>query len=397
MKLIKPMKLLMNYVSSLLLLLVVSCDGFLGQVKTSGLGLGLQNISINLSDITITEGHSNTFLLSFTSPAPQDFTIRWSLSGTGVSSDFPVTTGTISVPKGAATVTHTLHSTNNLVSDGTRVYTLTFESVDGSVMNPIDVNYTINDDEPTTVPSITITDVTQAEGTGAGNTTFTFTVTASFAPGVDVHLNYATADGTATSADSDYIPATGSITIPAGSTTETISVDVVRDAKFETNETFALTLSGGSGYTSAGSDLTATGTISNDDTAPTISLSSPSVAEGTGAGFTTLAFDVTLSQVSGINVVVNYNTTDGTATIADSDYITAAGALTIPAGSTSGIININVVRDARYESDETINLTLSGGSGYTSAGSILTNTGTITNDDAQPTLSISDEIGRAHV
>jgi len=107
------------------------------------------------------------------------------------------------------------------------------------------------------------------------------------------------------------------VTITPGQTTQTFTVDITHDAKFETSETYTVTLSAGSGYTSAGSDLTATGTITNDDTAPTVSIADVSIAEGTGAGPTTATFTVTSSAVSGVAVVFDYATSDGTATKAD--------------------------------------------------------------------------------
>ena len=69
------------------------------------------------------------------------------------------------------------------------------------------------------------------------------------------------------------------------------------------------------------------GTITNDDAAPTLSINDVAVAEG-NAGTTTLGFTVTLSAASGQTVTVGYATANGTATIADGDYLAASGTLT---------------------------------------------------------------------
>lgn len=271
-----------------------------------------------------------------------------------------------------------------------RTYLLTLESTDGSVVTPASNNFTVTDDELPGSPTLAINNVTLVEGNGAGNTTYTFTVTPSFVPTSNVVVNYAIADGTAALADNDFVATSGTLTILAGSPSETFTVTVPHDAKFETNETFSAVLSGGSGYTALGSTLTGTGTITNDDTAPTISIDSPTIAEGSGAGMTTLNYTVTLAQASGVSTTVNFATSDGTATLADSDYITASSTLTIPAGSTSGTISVNVLRDAKFEANETIVVTLSGGTNYTSAGSIFIGTGTVTNDDTSPTISVAN-------
>jgi len=79
-------------------------------------------------------------------------------------------------------------------------------------------------------------------------------------------VDYATTDGTAT-AGSDYTAASGTLTIPAGSTSGTITVHAKGDTTFEPDETFTVTLSGlvGGGSITNG---TATGTIKNDDKHP---------------------------------------------------------------------------------------------------------------------------------
>jgi len=94
-----------------------------------------------------------------------------------------------------------------------------------------------------------------------------------------VTVAYATANGTAT-AGSDYTAQSGTLTFSAGQTSKTISVVVNGDTTVEPNETFTVTLSGASGATIA--RATATGTITNDDTAalPSLSIGDATVAEG---------------------------------------------------------------------------------------------------------------------
>ena len=242
---------------------------------------------------------------------------------------------------------------------------------------------------PTPTPTVTLGNVTAAEG-NAGTTAFKFPVTLSAAAAAPVTVTYATADGTATVADHDYQAAAGTLTIPAGSTTGTVTVLVNGDAKVEPDETFSLTLSAPTAAT-LGSPATATGTIVNDDVAapppavpPTLTVGNVARAEGNG-GTTAFAFPVTLSAASPIAVSVGYATRDGTATTADGDYRAAAGTLTIPAGSTAGTITVLVNGDAKLERDETFSVVLSN---PIAASVALPNVGTavIVNDDtATPT------------
>jgi hypothetical protein len=96
-----------------------------------------------------------------------------------------------------------------------------------------------------------------------------FTVALSAPSGLPVSINYASANGTAT-AGSDYIATTGPITLASGETLIQVTVQVTGDTIPEQNETVLFDLSGGSGYTAAGSDLQGQGTILNDDSAAVV-------------------------------------------------------------------------------------------------------------------------------
>jgi hypothetical protein len=95
----------------------------------------------------------------------------------------------------------------------------------------------------------------------AGPTPFVFTVVLSHDSGATV--TYATADGTATTADSDYVAASGTLTFAPGVTSQEITVTVNGDPAVEPDENFVVNLSSPTNSTIATSQ--ATGTIVNDD------------------------------------------------------------------------------------------------------------------------------------
>ena len=70
------------------------------------------------------------------------------------------------------------------------------------------------------------------------------TVTLSRAHDETVSVNYATQDGTATTADEDYLPTSGTLVFSPGTVTQTISVTVLGDTEIEGDESFGLVLSG---------------------------------------------------------------------------------------------------------------------------------------------------------
>src|SRR5439155_6862973 len=76
----------------------------------------------------------------------------------------------------------------------------------------------------------------------SGTADAVFTVILSTASGQTVTVNYSTADGTA-AAGADYVAASGTLTFPPGSTTQTIVVTVNGDTLNEANETFFVKLS----------------------------------------------------------------------------------------------------------------------------------------------------------
>src|SRR5205823_2810235 len=91
-------------------------------------------------------------------------------------------------------------------------------------------------------PSISISDRTANEG-DAGTTPFVFTLALSNPSSQTVTVNYATANGTANTADNDYQPASGTVTFLPGEVSQTITVNVNGDTKFEQDETFFVNLS----------------------------------------------------------------------------------------------------------------------------------------------------------
>jgi hypothetical protein len=113
-----------------------------------------------------------------------------------------------------------------------------------------------------------IFDVSKKEGKSGTLTSFTFTVALS-AQAIDpVTVSYKTADGTAKSGEfvtnPDYISTSGALTIPAGSSSKTITVSVIGDRLKEPNESFLVNLFNLSPNAYFG-DSQAIGTIQNDD------------------------------------------------------------------------------------------------------------------------------------
>jgi hypothetical protein len=124
-----------------------------------------------------------------------------------------------------------------------------------------DLTVTYTRIEPPMV-NLSINDVSQTEA-DSGQVPFTFTVRMSTSRQTDTAISWSTANGTAV-AGSDYVAANGTLVIPAGQTTGTISVMVIGDNVDESNESFFVNITAPAGTSIA--DGQGLGTILDDDT-----------------------------------------------------------------------------------------------------------------------------------
>ncbi|MLS00635.1 hypothetical protein DQI88_23365, partial [Salmonella enterica subsp. enterica] len=236
--------------------------------------------------------------------------------------------------------------------------------------NPDDVNDEVDGDKPV----VTVSAATADEGSN-----LVHTVTLSNPTEVAVSYPFAITDGSATvGSDYDNAPvfsagvvlnADGTITIPAGVTSFTVSYPTTDDATDELNETTTLTIGTGSG----------TGTISDTDLPPVISIGAADAAGIEGAAGDTIVFSINQTGLSdrATSVIATLNLTDAEAADINSIVLTNADGTTqtltvaqaiagvsvsIPAGTEPANMpsfSITPTQDAIYEISETIGMSLS--------------------------------------
>ncbi|WP_333014169.1 choice-of-anchor K domain-containing protein, partial [Vibrio vulnificus] len=167
-----------------------------------------------------------------------------------------------------------------------------------------------------------------------------------------------------------------------------VSVATTDDAEYEGDETFTL-----SGQTATQETvITATGTIIDNDAAPTIEhigKVDPAAANPNDVSATegdALSFTVKLSNVSSTSTSFDFVLQDGTATSDDYGsasfsngvtYDAATGKITVPANVTSFTVTVPTTNDITDEPDETIKLTIGGKDA----------TGTILDNDSAPVIN----------
>lgn len=339
---------------------------------------------LSVTDATMIEGDAGTpsltFMISYTGKSTAGITVGYAtVDGTAVAgSDYTAVSGTATLPNGGCKcISVDVPITADLAQELTETFTLQLSNpVKATIRDGQGTGAIFDDDGP---PTIAPMNASAAEASGS----MTFTLTLTDVSVSDVTVDYTTASGTASSGD-DFQPSSGSVTFVAGDTQESIVVPLVDDVLDEDDELFTVALSNPTNATLAAPE--ATGTIIDDDAEPSISVSDASVSEGDN-GTTSLMFDVTLSAASGKSVTVDYATIDAGASSA-TDYATTSGTLTFEPGDTTEIVEVLVHGDAVFEIDEAFVLNLTAEFEATIADDSAD--GSITNDDAMPSLSIGD-------
>jgi Ca2+-binding RTX toxin-like protein len=321
------------------------------------------NLSLSINDVTLTEGNSGTknatFTVTLSGETFQPVTVNYATAnGTATAgSDYTATTGTLifNVNPGETSKQITVSVLGDSLFEANETFFVNLSNATNASIADAQAQGTITNDD-VTLPTITLAvSPTSVSEDGTTNLIYTFTRTGATTNALTVNYGI-----TGTANTSDYTgatPGTGkTITFAANSATATLTIDPTADTIVESNETVALTLATGTGYT-IGTTTAVIGTITNDDLLPNLNLSAnKTIVEG-NTNPQNVTYTVTLSSTSTQTITVQYATANGTA-IAGSDYTSTSGTLTFNPGVTSQVINIPILNDSINEANETFSLTL---------------------------------------
>jgi uncharacterized protein YcfL len=219
---------------------------------------------------------------------------------------------------------------------------------------------------------------------GEGGGTATITVTLNTTSGSPVEVNYATSDNTATQG-SDYTAVSDILTFDPGNIIETFNVPITDDLVTELDEFIDLTLSSPSGA-SLGTPSTASLSIIDNDTTPTVQFSAANFDVNEGDGSATV--EVAISNPSSQPISVTYATSDNTA-LNGFDYTAVSNTLTIAPLAVTETFTVPILQDSFDEPNEAITLTLSSPVNA-SLGAPNPASLTILDDDLPPTVQFSE-------
>ncbi len=340
---------------------------------------------LSVADVTVSEGARNaefTVTLSAVSGRPVEVEYATAADTATAGEDYSDVSSTLLIPAGDMSGTIIVPLIDDDSDEPDESFTLTLTNPDNASIADDGATATITDDD--NEPGLSVADSSASEDVTEldPNDGVVFTVRVEPVSSHAVTVDYETADGSA-EAGSDYTFKSGTLEIPAGEATATITVYVIDDDLHEPAETFRLVLTGASNATIG--DGRALGTILNDESEPILTVEDVTVDEGDG----TATFTVTLTPASGLLVGVDYATADVSAT-ADLDYTPQSGSLVFAPETTTGQILVPILEDAEVESTETFTLTLNNARNAEISDTAGSATGSINDDDTAADLSMTN-------
>ncbi len=351
--------------------------------------ISINNISVNEGDVGTTNA---TLTVTLSAASATNVTVNFATAnGTAVAgSDYVAQSGTLTFTPGQTSRTIVVVVNGDTTVEPDETFFVDLSSPSGATLANARGGVTIRNDDAAPLPTLSINDVSISEG-NSGTTLMSFTVSLSQDSAQDATVQFETANGTAT-AGSDYIAKSGTVTIPAGQTSGTISVSIVGDTIAESNDSVLVNLTNPTNATLK--DSQGVGTILNDDVGPGLSINDVTVTEG-NTGTVNATFTITLSAPSTLTASVNAIPFNGSAR-SPGDYVSGGARLVFDPGQTVKTFSVPIKGDLLDELDENIFVILSSSINATIARG--RGIGTIIDDDAPPSITIDDvRIGEGNV
>ncbi len=187
------------------------------------------------------EAAAANLTVNLTPASATTVTVQYSVIGGGTASgggvDYILASGTLTFTPGVTSANIPINITNDVLDEPNETIVVGLYSPVNAVLDsPASHTYTINDDD--SAPSLSVNDVTVAEGVNA-----VFTVTLSAASAYPVSVHYDTIEGAARIGSDCYMTLGVLNFTPGGPLSHTITVQTVNDSTHEEDETFTVRLS----------------------------------------------------------------------------------------------------------------------------------------------------------
>ena len=363
-----------------------------GTVDVDPNAAALPELSFDNINITVDEDGSQAALSVELSQASADtVTVDYATSDITAEAgdDYTDTSGTLTFAPGETVKAIIVPILDDAIYETLERFNVTLSTPTGATLPAFpgaQINIAVDESPPTA----TIADVSAGEGAD------TMTVTLNLSHESSRRTVYETTTsrvgGTATQgADYENFLSGGEarITVPAGDTQASLDITITDDAAAETSETITIRWdndpTGISNGDATPNTINFTGTITDNDSGAQLSIQDASADETSSS----IAFRIDSSETLTQDVTFNYSTSIGASDSAEVNDFDPESAVshTLSAGSVRGLIDIYLNDDDLYEGDETFTVTISNPVNASIADA--TATGTIIDDETQPTLEVS--------
>ena len=363
-----------------------------GIVGVDAAAAALPELSFDNINITVDEDGSQAALsVELSQTSADTVTVDYATSdGSALAGDdYTATSGTLTFTAGETVMAIIVPILDDDTYEPTERFDVTLSNPTGATLPPYPgAAINIRDDE--SPPTASIDDVTVGEDAG------TMTVTLNLSHESSRRTVYETTTsrvgGTATQgADYENFLSGGEarITVPAGDTQASLDITITDDAAAETSETITIRWdndpTGISNGDATPNTINFTGTITDNDSGVQMTVQDASADENSSSINFFINFSETLTETVTFDYTTSIESSD-TAEAADFDAESVTG-YRVLSGATGGAITIDLNDDVLYEGDETFTVTISNpvNAGIADA----TATGTIIDDETQPTLEVS--------
>ncbi len=394
----------------------ISLDGTLTGVTVTDTSLTLTDDdaqpSFAVADASASEGDAITFTVTRSGAMDNVVSVKWNTkaasgAGAAATTDYTAmpTATKLDFAKGVGSQTFTVATTEDTLHEGAETFLVELTEAVGAIIGDAEATGTINDDD--TAPSgITLSVDTNGSTAGmpstvaedAGATVVTVTATVNGTTRyVDAKTVAVSVDDDTAASPADYAAVSGfNITIAAGvaSHTGSFTVTPVDDDLDESNETIDVT--------GTLTDITITGatvTLTDTDDPVSFSIADAEATEGGKVEFT-VSRGGAEDNVASVKVATAADSGDDVNAADTDDYtaIATAQTLNFAAGVTSQTVEVQTTQDDLFELDETFKAVLSApalaendpGTGVSIEAGKGTATGTIKNDDTEPSFAVAD-------
>ncbi len=311
--------------------------------------------SLTISDLALPEGHAGTseaaLAVHLSAPSARQVTVNWTAAnGTAKApDDYASASGTLTFVPGEQTQTIAVAVVGDTLVEPDEAFRVNLGGAVNATLAKAAGIVTIRNDDSTL--QLTASTWSVREGASA-----TITVSRAGALGQAVTVEYAAANGTATSPD-DYAPTSGTLTFAPGAVTCTFMVPTVVDPLGEPDETVLVSLLNPSAGATLGSRAGGALTILDDDPRVRLASSAYQVVEGG-----TALIRVVRSGPTTAGLTVGYRTVPVPGGASTDDYTPVTGTLTFAAGQTAAAFSVPTTNDTLDEADEIVGIELTGAS-----------------------------------